>query len=124
MAQTAISDDTSRSSASIRLQTGAWYGDHPVELGLPESWDVSLFSPRTGPVLDEAEIDLLVRSRDYSSDPYSCTHVNRNVRVLRVYRSFANAIASLGLRIRFPLEKHLNRKMSWVIVDELCVVLA
>lgn len=56
MAQTAISGETSRSSASIRLQTGAWYGDHPVELALPESWDVTLFAPRTGSVLDDGEI--------------------------------------------------------------------
>lgn len=56
MAQAAIRGHSARRSTSIRLRTGAWYGDQPVELGLPESWDVTLFAPRTGAVLDDAEI--------------------------------------------------------------------
>ena len=41
---------------TVQLQTAAWYGDRAVDLDLPASWNVSVFSPTTGRVLTESEI--------------------------------------------------------------------
>src|SRR5438105_11927909 len=40
----------------LELRTAAWYGDRTVSLELPESWDVSTFTPTTGPALSETEM--------------------------------------------------------------------
>jgi lactate racemase len=48
--------DSSRPLLTLRLQTAAWYGDRAVDLELPESWNVSVFTPTTGRVLTDAEV--------------------------------------------------------------------
>jgi lactate racemase len=41
---------------SLQLRTAAWYGDHLLDLALPEAWDVSVHAPRTGPPLSDTQI--------------------------------------------------------------------
>jgi lactate racemase len=52
----------SRESASLTLRTAAWYGDRLVDLELPNSWDTSVFSPRTDGVLTDEEISQRLES--------------------------------------------------------------
>ena len=56
MAEPARSSDSSSPLATLQLRTAAWYGDRTVNLELPESWDVSVFTPTTGRVLTNAEM--------------------------------------------------------------------
>jgi nickel-dependent lactate racemase len=49
-------------NASLDIRTAAWYGDHHINLALPESWDVSVFSPRTGPVLTDEQLSARLES--------------------------------------------------------------
>jgi len=41
---------------SLQLRTAAWYGDHLVDLELPEAWEVSVHAPGTGPPLSDTQI--------------------------------------------------------------------
>jgi lactate racemase len=41
---------------ALKLRSAAWYGDHQVDLDLPESWHVAVHSPATGQPLTDAEI--------------------------------------------------------------------
>ena len=46
---------------SITLQTGAWYGDQPVILKVPETWDITIHNPRSvEPLSDEKILEKLV----------------------------------------------------------------
>lgn len=42
--------------AKITLLTGAWYGDKPVDLQIPPSWDVKVLWPDTPPPLTDEEM--------------------------------------------------------------------
>jgi nickel-dependent lactate racemase len=42
---------------TLQLRTAAWYGDHLLDLELPESWDVSVYAPTTPPPLSDIQID-------------------------------------------------------------------
>jgi nickel-dependent lactate racemase len=42
--------------ATLQLRTAAWYGDRTVDLQVPEAWDLSVFTPDTGPPLSQAQI--------------------------------------------------------------------
>ena len=41
---------------ALELRTGAWYGDLPLELDLPDGWDVTTHWPKTPPPVDRDEI--------------------------------------------------------------------
>src|SRR3954449_2813805 len=48
-------------SAVCRLRTAAWYGDHEIELPVPDGWDLTVHTPRTPAPLSDAEIDAALR---------------------------------------------------------------
>jgi nickel-dependent lactate racemase len=47
---------SSSKSARLMLRTAAWYGDRLLDLELPNSWDASIFTPRTGGAMTDEEI--------------------------------------------------------------------
>jgi nickel-dependent lactate racemase len=42
--------------STLTLRTGVWYGDHLVELEIPQNWDVNVLWPQTPPPMSEREI--------------------------------------------------------------------
>lgn len=56
IAEPASHPGSSAPQATLQLRTAAWYGDRTVDLELPESWETSVFTPTTGPVLTDAEL--------------------------------------------------------------------
>jgi nickel-dependent lactate racemase len=56
VAEPVIGGENPRTSGRLEIQTAAWYEDRKVDLELPESWDVSVFGPTTGPELTDAEL--------------------------------------------------------------------
>ncbi len=44
------------------LRTGAWYGDRPLPLTFPASWDVTTLWPRTPPPLSDQQVDQALAS--------------------------------------------------------------
>jgi nickel-dependent lactate racemase len=44
----------------VAIRTGAWYGDHPIELKMPDTWDVDVANPATPrPLSDRQIVDAL-----------------------------------------------------------------
>jgi nickel-dependent lactate racemase len=46
----------------LRLRTAAWHGDHVLDLEVPETWEVSIHAPATGPPLSADEIERRIAS--------------------------------------------------------------
>jgi nickel-dependent lactate racemase len=45
-----------RIQSKLNLRTGAWYGDHELELKTPDSWDVAVLWPSTPPPISKDQI--------------------------------------------------------------------
>jgi lactate racemase len=46
--------------SKLKLRTGAWYGDHSIELKTPDSWDVNVLWPKTpAPITKEKILESL-----------------------------------------------------------------
>jgi len=61
---------------AVRLRTAAWYGDHEVDLPVPDGWEVTVHRPRTPPPLSDAEIDAALRD-PVGQEPISRLAVGR-----------------------------------------------
>jgi lactate racemase len=42
---------------ALRLRTAAWHGDHVLDLEIPDTWEVCIHAPATGPPLSADEIE-------------------------------------------------------------------
>src|SRR5438093_10452033 len=42
--------------STLRLRTAAWYGDFPVDIMVPDSWQLTVCGAQTGPALTDAQI--------------------------------------------------------------------
>ena len=52
----AITSDLRLAPATLRVRTGAWYGDRMLTLPVPSSWHVNVLTPSTGVALSDTEI--------------------------------------------------------------------
>jgi nickel-dependent lactate racemase len=43
-------------SFTLAMRTGAWYGDHMLELAIPDNWDTTVLWPQTPPPMTENQI--------------------------------------------------------------------
>ncbi len=49
-------------ASALQLRTGAWHSDLPLELQLPDEWDVDIFWPQTPPPLSDGQIATMLET--------------------------------------------------------------
>jgi nickel-dependent lactate racemase len=72
------SENEKRSASVLTLRTGAWFGDHLLELRIPQNWDVTIQWPQTPPPLSQNEItEILQRPVGQASIQHLCRGKSR-----------------------------------------------
>ena len=54
--------DAAPGSRVLTMHSGAWYGDRPFSIALPDAWDVDVFWPRTPPPMAPEDIVAALRT--------------------------------------------------------------
>ena len=66
----------------IELTSGAWFGDYPMTLNFPQSWDISILGEGTIPALSDNQIEKGIKNPIGSNRLYELASIKKSIAII------------------------------------------